>query len=349
MLLQLKSEGAAMYRTAEALKDAMIEIGMACDGGKDSLSMAATAAGEVVMAPGNLVISAYAPCTDITKIVTPDIKGPGNFLLHVDLAEVCDLVWQPYMWLTRTRSTLGMKNQDVQDFLADSVRRFIQGKRRTGGSALAQAHGQVGDTSPDVSMATVKAAFAATQSLVNSGQLLSGHDISDGGLAVTLLEMSFAGTAGISVDVSAHSATVAEALFAEEPGFVLEVAEADHDSVMSAYNDAGVACTLLGATTEAMSARISVDGSVEIAGTVAELRDVWEETAFALERLQAAPEMVDAEAAGLRFRVPPKWRMTYVPDWSPPNDVRPKVAIVREEGSNGDREMAAAVYAGGAL
>lgn len=77
-----------MYRTAVALRDAMIALGVACDGGKDSLSMAAPAAGEVVMAPGNLVISAYAGCPDITKVVTPDIKAPGNYLLHVDIAKV---------------------------------------------------------------------------------------------------------------------------------------------------------------------------------------------------------------------------------------------------------------------
>lgn len=77
-----------MYQSAEALKDAMIEIGMACDGGKDSLSMAATAAEESVMAPGNVVISAYVGCTDITKVLTPDIKQAGSYILHVDLSEV---------------------------------------------------------------------------------------------------------------------------------------------------------------------------------------------------------------------------------------------------------------------
>jgi phosphoribosylformylglycinamidine synthase len=84
----MKAEGAAMYQSAEALRNAMIEIGMACDGGKDSLSMAASAGGETVMAPGNVVISAYAGCTDITKVVTPDIKQAGSYILHVDLGEV---------------------------------------------------------------------------------------------------------------------------------------------------------------------------------------------------------------------------------------------------------------------
>lgn len=77
-----------MYRTAEALRDAMIALGVACDGGKDSLSMAAPAGDEVVMAPGNLVISAYVGCPDITRVVTPDLKAPGSYLLLVDISKV---------------------------------------------------------------------------------------------------------------------------------------------------------------------------------------------------------------------------------------------------------------------
>lgn len=77
-----------MYESGEALRDAMLALGMACDGGKDSLSMAAAAGGETVMAPGNIVISAYVGCPDITKVVTPDVKRAGSFLLHVDLGMV---------------------------------------------------------------------------------------------------------------------------------------------------------------------------------------------------------------------------------------------------------------------
>jgi len=104
---------------------------------------------------------------------------------------------------------------------------------------------------------------------------------------------------------------------------------------------------------------ISVGGADVVDGPTAEFRDVWEETSFALERLQAAPEVSAVEQQGLRFRMPPRWRMSFVPEWTagigasggavgtlPPD--APKVAILREEGSNGDREMAAAVHAAGA-
>lgn len=136
----------------------MIELECACDGGKDSLSMAAAAGGETVMAPGNLVVSAYVGCPDITKVVTPDLKlaAAGGVLLHVDLASV-------------------------------------PGARRLGGSALAQAYNQIGDDCPDVQPGQLKAAWGAVQSLIDQGLVSAGHDISDGGIATTLLEMAFAG------------------------------------------------------------------------------------------------------------------------------------------------------------
>merc|ERR1719443_2505158 len=130
---KMDGEGAAMYDAAVALRDSMIALGIACDGGKDSLSMAASAGGEVVKAPGNLVVSAYCTCPDITKVVTPDLKLFGEgVLLHVDLAH---------------------------------------GKRRLGGSALAQVYDSLGDKVPDVeSMAELKLAFEIVQTLINSGK-----------------------------------------------------------------------------------------------------------------------------------------------------------------------------------
>jgi phosphoribosylformylglycinamidine synthase len=137
----------------------MTELELACDGGKDSLSMAAAAGGETVMAPGNLVVSAYVGCPDITKVATPDLKlahraGGGGVLLHVDCSA---------------------------------------GARRLGGSALAQAYAQVGDESPDVAPASLKALWRGVQALLEARQVSAGHDVSDGGIVTTLLEMAFAG------------------------------------------------------------------------------------------------------------------------------------------------------------
>jgi phosphoribosylformylglycinamidine synthase len=134
----------------------MIELRVACDGGKDSLSMAAAAGGETVMAPGNLVVSAYVGCPDVTKVVTPDLVPgkEGGVLLHVDLG---------------------------------------RGRRRLGGSALAQAHGQLGDEAPDVAAADLGAAWRGVQAAIDARLIRAGHDISDGGIVTALLEMAFAG------------------------------------------------------------------------------------------------------------------------------------------------------------
>lgn len=313
---KMKAEGAAMYDAACALRDAMLELGVAVDGGKDSLSMAAGAAGESVMAPGNLVVSAYVTCPDVTQVVTPDLKAPGaSKLIHVDLAA---------------------------------------GRRRLGGSALAQAYGQIGDSSPDVTPAALGAMWAATQGLIAQGKILAGHDISDGGAAVALLEMAFAGNCGISANLASPAEDPHEsfaALFAEELGLILEVAPENESEVLAAYTTAGVPAVVIGATAAGPAVSISVDGTQEISGDVATLRNVWEATAFQLERLQTAEECVEAEEAGMATRTAPSWNLGFTPSWTPEEKLnatsKVRVAIIREEGSNGDREMAAAVWSAG--
>lgn len=319
---KMKSEGAAMYEAACALRDAMIELECACDGGKDSLSMAAAAGGETVMAPGNLVVSAYVGCPDVTKVVTPDLKlaAQGGQLLHVDLASV-------------------------------------PGARRLGGSALAQAYDQLGSDCPDVAPAQLKAAWNAVQSLVKQGLVSAGHDISDGGIATTLLEMAFAGNCGISVDLPAPAEAASPelstyaALFAEELGLVLEVHPDKAALVSSLFNQAGVPCSIIGSVLPEQKVAITVAGEAAVSGNTATLRDVWEETSFALERLQAAEECVDQEQSGLKSRTAPTWKLPFTPAFTPADKMsstdKVRVAVIREEGSNGDREMAAAVFAAG--
>ncbi|KAK6929383.1 hypothetical protein RJ641_005588 [Dillenia turbinata] len=170
---KLDGEGAAMYDAAIALSEAMIELGIAIDGGKDSLSMAAHASDEVVEAPGNRVISADATCPDITKIVTPHLKlGNDGVLVHIDLAK---------------------------------------GKQRLGGSALAQAFDLVGDECPDPEdVSYLKRVFEGVQELLTDGLISAGHDISDGGLILelssrgNLLQTLFSGKLGLVLEVSKH-------------------------------------------------------------------------------------------------------------------------------------------------
>jgi phosphoribosylformylglycinamidine synthase len=326
---KLPGEGAALADAAVALSEVLLELGIAIDGGKDSLSMAAIAPGpdaedEVVKAPGTLVVSSYVTCPDITQTVTPDLKLPGaSRLLFVDLAD---------------------------------------GQQRLGGSALAQVFGQIGDEPPDIDdPALLRRAFEIVQSLIAQGLARAGHDRSDGGLITTLLEMAFAGNCGIDVELSGEAEPAGETerpgadpislLFNEELGLVLEVAEGDESRVTAAFHEANVACVAIGRTLDGTTVRVGVDGETVLNGDIRDLRDVWEATSFALDALQANPDCVAQERDGLRERVAPSYELSFEPAPTAPSilaaDTKPAVAIIREEGSNSDREMASAFFEAG--
>ena len=167
---KLSGEGPRMWDACTALKDAMLAVGVGIDGGKDSLSMAAAVDEEVVRAPGMLTLTAYCTCEDVTLTVTPDLKMPGQSqLIFIDL--------QP------------------------SLPGGTASGRRLGGTALAQVFGQLGDSCPDMDFpggdwTPFVAAFNAVQNLIGGRHVLAGHDRSDGGLLVAVLEMAFAGNCG---------------------------------------------------------------------------------------------------------------------------------------------------------
>ncbi|MCK5379728.1 MAG: phosphoribosylformylglycinamidine synthase, partial [Acidobacteria bacterium] len=312
---KLPGEGAALHDALVAMKDCMIELGIAVDGGKDSLSMAALAPtdsgdAETVKAPGALVISAYAPCPDITKTVTPDLELPNRGrLLLVDLGE---------------------------------------GRNRLGGSSLAQVFNQVGDEAPDLEdPSLLKRAFETTQSLIEAGILTAGHDRSDGGLVTTLLEMAFAGDCGLEINLPPACGTAPlAALFAEELGLVMEVDEDEVATTLGLFRKADVPCVVIGRTLAAPEIRMTVGGETVLEADMRALRDTWEATSFQLERLQADPAHVEKEEQGLRERYEPPLSLSFTPGSTAPAILeahsKPKVAVLREEGSNSDREMASA-------
>ena len=316
---KLPGEGAALYDAATAMSDIMLKLGIAVDGGKDSLSMAARAPnggddGEMVKAPGSLVISAYVTCPDITKTVTPDLALPGSGrLLYIDLGG---------------------------------------GSHRLGGSALAQTFEQVGDESPDVEDAGIlKRAFNVVQELIEARAISAGHDRSDGGLITTLLEMAFAGNCGIEIELDGEEANPLPILFAEELGLVIEVSPDAESRVLESFAKAGLPCQRIGSTLADQSVRIHYKGETILDDDVRDLRDVWEETSFQLDRLQASPTHVGQERIGLRERTGPKYAVPFTPRSTSTTLLesrdKPRVAILREEGSNGDREMTSAFYAAG--
>ncbi|MHB8834460.1 MAG: phosphoribosylformylglycinamidine synthase [Candidatus Methylomirabilia bacterium] len=348
---KLPGEGAAMCDAALAMRDAMVVLGIAIDGGKDSLSMATRVGPATVKSPRQLVISAYATMADIAKVVTPDLKAPGeSVLLLIDLAA---------------------------------------GRRRLGGSALAQVYGQLGNEAPDMDdPVLVRRAFGSVQELIEKDLVLAGHDVSDGGLVTTLLEMAFSGNCGIDVELGANDQPRGEVsgscrcgppscslgsadgdlpsapplqtitgrgaideLFAEELGLILECRFADAAVICAELTRADVPCNLIGRTRKEKTVVFRVDGVEALAGDMRDLRALWEETSYRLERLQMNPDCAEAERAAIFDRTGPVYHLPFTPQPTAPPVLasarKPRVAILREEGSNSDREMAGAFHAAG--
>ena len=310
---KLEGEGAALYDAACAMRDAMISLGIAVDGGKDSLSMATRVGAETVKSPRELVVSAYASMADITRVVTPDIKKPGaSTLLFVDLA---------------------------------------QGKNRLGGSALAHTCKQVGNESPDMDDPDlIKKGFNAVQECITGELILSGHDRSDGGLITTLLEMAFAGNCGLDIDLNGPG-TPLELLFSEELGLVVECAPEKAGEVEAVFAEKGIPCVLIGQTAAAKQINVQINGEPVLAENMQDLRRDWEETSFQLEKLQMNPDCAVEEKQNIYDRQGPQYSVSFSPR-ATPRDIlesrqKPKVAILRDEGSNSDREMTAAFFAAG--
>eukprot|EP00455_Lapot_gusevi_P028043 TRINITY_DN297_c0_g1_i4.p1 TRINITY_DN297_c0_g1~~TRINITY_DN297_c0_g1_i4.p1 ORF type:complete len:553 (-),score=235.45 TRINITY_DN297_c0_g1_i4:214-1872(-) len=310
-----------MYDAAQAICQIMTHIGMAIDGGKDSLSMAARCpradGAEIVKAPGAIVISSYAPCPDITLTVTPDLKLGGG----------STLVWIP-----------------------------LSQNARLGGSALAQCYEQIGDQCPDVDdVDLLIRAFNTVQGLIERRLVSAGHDVSDGGLLTAVLEMAFAGNCGL--DLKWNSASVTDSssllahLFAEELGLVMEISRANMAAVSDSLTQANVPFLTLGNSRADPQIAVTINDNEVLNADMRDLRDMWEETSFQLERLQRNPACVAQEQRGLRHRTGPRYELSYEAKATPiewfraPNKYR--VAILRQEGSNGDREMASAFYSAG--
>jgi phosphoribosylformylglycinamidine synthase len=303
-------------------------LGIAIPVGKDSLSMrtdwydTATGANKAVMAPVTLIVSAFAPVPDVRRGATPWLRldqGPARLLL-VDLG--C-------------------------------------GRNRLGGSALAQCHGQLGNEAPDVDdPRLLQGFFEAVRSLHDERRILAYHDRSDGGLVTCLLEMAFAGRCGLDTDLRAlvdDSDDSVPVLFAEELGAVLQVREADVDDVVARFKEHG----LLGMVHDI---GLAVPGDrihVHLAETtlIHERRSVlqsgWAETSYRMQRLRDNPVAADEEYASVTADDPGfSTKITFALDddiTAPFVNVgcRPRVAILREQGVNGQLEMAAAFSVAG--
>ena len=303
-------EGAAMYEAASALRDMLKELRTAIDGGKDSMSMAFQAltpdgkqgSGR---APVTLIITATGPMPDITCKVTPNLKAPRNSLIFLDLGG---------------------------------------GQRRLGGSALLQTLGQVGNDVPDlVSVSELARAFQIVQRLVKQRLVVSVHDRSDGGLLTAVLEMAFAGNVGLSLDFPA-TGTALEQCFNEELGVVLETSRPE--VVLSELRSGGLSAHMLGVVGLVGGRVVAMhNGKMLIDEPMLKLRSIWEETSTQIDFLQANPVCVqqEKEVNSSLVTLPP-YQLSFRPPEGGALQIleggRPKVAVLREEGSNSDREMA---------
>ncbi|HSX24652.1 MAG TPA: phosphoribosylformylglycinamidine synthase [Candidatus Andersenbacteria bacterium] len=321
---KMPHEGALLYDAAKAMSNLMIELGVngleiAQDGGKDSLTPVANVAGELVKSPGSLVILGYAPVPNITKKVTPDIKMPGeSSLALIDLGH---------------------------------------GKNRLGGSAFAQALNQLGDESPDVDdPKLLKNAFLAIQKMIDEDLILSLHDRSDGGLITAVAEMCMASRCGFNVIIP-HGAEVLASLFGEELGFIMEIDAESEKRIFQICESFQVPISWIGVTRSDRVCNITAqDGRKLFQSTIMELRQWWEATSFELEKLQMNPECAEQEYCTHHVQLPrinvaSSYRLPFIPQAGfaevLESENKPRVAVLREEGTNGDREMAAAFFAAG--
>uniref|UniRef100_A0A1B0CYC3 Phosphoribosylformylglycinamidine synthase n=1 Tax=Lutzomyia longipalpis TaxID=7200 RepID=A0A1B0CYC3_LUTLO len=317
---KLPGEGLKLYEACQAMCSFMKELNIAVDGGKDSLSMAARVDGKTIKSPGTLVISTYVQCPDIRVKITPDLKMPAR----------------------------GGRGELI--FVS------VENKFRLGGSAFAQALSQQGDECPDVQKADIlKKAFKITQKLLKKDKLLAGHDVSDGGLVVCVLEMAFAGMCGLNLDISSVLKSQSTdnhipILFAEECGWVLEAESHNLAEIMEAFRADNVPVYHIGSSVGCglnSSVRIQSQGQVLLNEELIVLFKQWEATSYAIEKLQMNAQCAQEEFEGLKQRKIVRYACTYNPDEEiitkmPSAPVR--VAVIREEGTNGDREMIATLF-----
>ncbi len=306
-----EGEDARLFNAVEAVSDFAIALGINIPTGKDSLSMKQKYANEDVIAPGTVIISAAGHCDDINKVVEPVLKNvANNKIYHID-------------------------------FSGDAF--------KLGGSSFGQAVAGIGNESPTIKdAAQFKTTFDTLQQLIKEERILAGHDISAGGLITTLLEMCFPqnGVAA-NIDITKLEETdTIKALFSENSGVVIQTAGTDVEKILS---DNGIAFTLLGEAVAGDNLSIKNNEDVE-EFNIAYLRDIWFGTSYLLDEKQTANGLAIArfnnyKEQPLAFEFPKHFTGKL-----PANDFsseRPKAAIIREKGSNSEREMANAMYLAG--
>ena len=318
-----EGEDEKLYRTVEAVSKACQALDLSIPVGKDSLSMKTVwQDGEEkksVVSPLSLIISAFAPVEDVRKTVTPELKNvEDSVLLFIDLGF---------------------------------------GKARMGGSAFGQVYNNMTGDAPDLDdTGRLKAFYNVIQQLVAKDKLLAYHDRSDGGLFATLAEMAFAARCGLNVDLTslvANQADVNEAsiraLFNEELGAVIQIAKQDVAAVEALFKEADLALHTVATIGTDEKIVIRNQAGIVLEQNRADLQRAWQETSHAIQRLRDNPACADSEFALIgdneRSALFANVKFDVNEDIAAPfinSGAKPKIAILREQGVNGQIEMAAA-------
>jgi len=312
-------EDAALYDTVKAVgMELCPELGIAIPVGKDSMSMKTVwdqdGKQQSVTAPLSLIVTAFSPVNDVRKTLTPQLKNETDTsIILIDLG--C-------------------------------------GKNRLGGSSLAQVYKQIGKTPADLDDANLlKSFFKAIQLLNQNNKLLAYHDRSDGGLFVSLCEMAFAGHCGITVDVGVLGSDATALLFNEELGAVIQIKSADIGSVMELLRESGLddCIHIIGGVHDGDEIEITQNEKQIYVKSRVELQRIWSETTYQMQSLRDNPQCAQQEFdrvldekdsgihAELSFNINENIAAPFIAKGE-----RPKMAILREQGVNGQIEMAAA-------
>ena len=316
-----KGEDARLYAAVEALSDFCCSLHINVPTGKDSLSLTQKYPnGEKIISPGTVIVSAGGEVEDVKKVVSPVLVNDKNSSLY-------------YI-----------------DFSFDD--------QRLGGSAFAQTLGKVGSDVPTVKNPEYFAdCFQAVQALIKKGWVMAGHDISAGGLITTLLEMTFANPdGGIHVNLYDFAEEdVVKALFAENPGVIIQVSDT-HKQALREYLEAeGIGYAKIGYPTPKVRQLVIKKGEWEHEFDIDALRDTWYQTSYLLDKRQSMNGKADERRQNY-WQQPVEWHFKeeftgmlsqYQLDANRRSASGIKAAIIREKGTNGEREMAYALYLAG--
>ena len=306
-----EGEDARLYKAVEAISKLAIDLGINVPTGKDSLSMKQKYANEDVISPGTVVISAAANCNDITKVVEPVLQPNKGSIYYINLS---------------------------------------QDEFKLGGSSFAQVTNKIGNETPAIKNAGfLKNAFNTIQDLIKSDNIVAGHDVASGGLITTLLELCFANVnIGADLDLSSlNEVDSIKLLFSENAGIVIQ---ANDDSVIEKILTTNtIEFFKIGTVTE--SDRLNIKNNEDLYSlSVSELRDTWYKTSYLLDRKQTANNLADERYSNykkqpLKYKFPDHFtgELPKIDTTKP----KPKAAILREKGSNSEREMANAMYLAG--